>query len=544
MTDPTGFDLIHQPWIVGRSLDGTTEELGVLPTLARAHELAGLSGDLPTQTFAMTRMLLAVLHGALRGPGELTEWEELWAAEALPADRIAGYLDRHRDRFDLFHPETPFLQVAGLRTAKGETSELSKLIADVPNGVPFFATRRGALSLSFAEAARWVVHCHAFDPSGIKSGAVGDRRVKGGKGYPIGVAWSGWLGGLLLEGRTLKETLLLNLIARDFDDYQRDPEHDVPVWERPSLTAEDESGYVDEGRGPTGPVDLYVWPSRRIRLVAEGSRVTRVLIANGNRLAPHDRQADEPHTAWRRSPNQEKALKSSAPVYMPRAHDPDRAIWRGLEAMLPAVSSRQGQHGANALAPGIMEWLGHLAMERAIPADLPVQVRAIGMVYGSNSSVVDDVVHDSLALRAGLARRDAVEQTEFVLSCVRAADAAALALGNLAGDLVAAAGGAGDGPRSRAREQLYARLDPEFRDWLLRVTGDADPNDLRDDWHRRADRVTREAADELLGNLSPACWVGREVRGRVMTAAHAQNRFRIALRNALPAAYAAEPAPA
>jgi CRISPR system Cascade subunit CasA len=544
MAEPTDYNLIQQSWVPCRTLDGGVDELGVLPTLARAHHLAGLSGDLPTQTFGLTRLLLAVLHSALRGPHDLDEWMGLWAAESLPVDRIATYLDRHRDRFDLFHPETPFLQVAGLRTGKGETSDLSKLIADVPNGVPFFATRRGALSLSYGEAARWLVHCQAFDPSGIRSGVVGDPRVKAGKGYPIGPGWSGWLGGLLLEGSTLKETLLLNLITRDFDDYARDPEVDVALWERPPLTPGDESGLATEGRAPTGPVDLYVWPSRRVRLFAEDGRVTSVVIANGNRLGPQNRQADEPHTAWRRSPNQEKALRSSSPVYMPRAHDPDRAIWRGLESMLPALSSRQGRHGAAALAPGVLEWLGHLSLEHAIPADLPVQIRAVGMVYGSNMSVVDDVVHDALALRAGLARHDAAELAQFVLGCVQAADAAALALGNLAGDLVAASGGAGDGPRSRAREQLYARLDPEFRSWLLGVTRDADTNTLRGDWHHRAFRITRDAADELLRSISPACWAGRVVRGRVMTAAHAENRFRKALRDALPAASAPEPASA
>ncbi|MGE3287224.1 MAG: type I-E CRISPR-associated protein Cse1/CasA [Pseudonocardia sp.] len=535
MSTADQYDLRHEPWLPCREPDGTVTELGVLPALSRAHHLTGLIGDLPTQTFALTRLLLAVLHGALRGPRDRAEWKQLWTAPTLPVDRIAEYLDRHRHRFHLFHPETPFLQAAGLHTAKGDTSELSKLIADVPNGLPFFATRRGELSLTHAEAARWVVHCNAFDPSGIKTGAVGDPRNKGGRGYPIGVAWSGWLGGLLLEGDTLKETLLLNLVAADFAACPRDPDLDLPVWERPPLAAEDESGHVDQGREPTGPVDLYTWPSRRIRLFTEGGRVTRVLVANGNRLSRQNRHLVEPHTAWRRSPTQEK--KASSPVYMPRPHNPDRAIWRGLESLLPAVSSRQSGSGAKGLAPGIVEWLGHLSTGRAIPREHLVRFRAAGVVYGSNASVVDDVVHDTLNLRAGLAEQGAVAQAEFVRACVQAAEDAALALANLAGDLVAAAGGIGDGPRSRARERLYARLDPEFREWLRSVGSDSDTDELRRDWHRRAQRVTQDAADDLLANISPACWVGREVRGRPMTAAHAENRFRISLRTALPAAY-------
>src|SRR5947199_72580 len=154
--------------------------------------------------------------------------------------------------FDLIHdPWLPCRERDGRMSEQGilltlgrahETAELSKLISDVPNGAPMFTTRIGGdLSVPYAEAARWLVHCQAFDPSGIKAGAVGDDRVKGGKGYPIGVAWSGLLGGVLLEGRTLKETLLLNLIAADFDVCGRDPAVDLPVWERPPVTAAEEA---------------------------------------------------------------------------------------------------------------------------------------------------------------------------------------------------------------------------------------------------------------------------------------------------------------
>src|SRR5699024_2697574 len=75
--------------------------------------------------------------------------------------------------------------------------------------------RDPTLPIPPGEAARWLVHCMAFDISGIKSGAVGDPRVKGGKGYPIGIGWSGWLGGLYFEGDTLFQTLMLNTVLSD-----------------------------------------------------------------------------------------------------------------------------------------------------------------------------------------------------------------------------------------------------------------------------------------------------------------------------------------
>lgn len=540
-TDPPTFSLVHDGWILCRERAGSVTEQGILHTLGRAHELAGLSGDVPTQTFALTRLLLAVLHGALSGPRDLGEWDELWAQETLPVEQIASYLAQYRDRFDLFHADTPFLQVADLHTAKGGTSELTALIADVPNNAPFFTTRLGGdLTLSYAEAARWLVHCQAFDPSGIRSGVVGDDRAKNGKSYPIGVAWSGLLGGLLLEGATLRETLLLNLIARDFGDYARDPMVDRPVWERnPVTAAEEEPG----GRSPTGPVDLYLWQSRRVRLVVEDGRVTRVLISNGEKLTPQNMQRHEPHTAWRRSAAQEKKPGVTGMVYMPREHDPDRAVWRGLESLLPGASSRQRNMGGPYLAPGVLEWLSHLAVEESIPRDHEVRLRSIGMVYGSNSSVTDDIVHDTLALRALLARQDAVELADFVKACVTSAEGAARAVGGLAGDLVAAAGGDGAGPRSRAMEQTYSQLDSPFRTWLLGIRpgpdgANPDTETLRTTWHTTVSELAVRAARELLFDIPPACWEGRRVGTQaVFTAAHAEAKFWKALREAVPGAF-------
>ena len=84
-SDQPSFDLINEPWLRVRDLLGQPAELGILRAVGLAHELSGLSGDVPTQTFALCRMLLAVLHGALAGPRDDDEWAELWAAEKLPA---------------------------------------------------------------------------------------------------------------------------------------------------------------------------------------------------------------------------------------------------------------------------------------------------------------------------------------------------------------------------------------------------------------------------------------------------------------------------
>lgn len=531
------FPLAHASWIPARRLvDGAGVELGILRALGTAHELAGLSADLPTQNVALTRMLVSVLGRAV-GPPDTATWRDLWEAEKLPVQAIADYLATHADRLDLLHPQTPFMQVADLRTEKDAVSELSKLIADVPNGAPVFTTRFGGqLTLSLAEAARWVVHCHSYDVSGIKSGAVGDDRVRGGRGYPIGLAWTGQLGSVLLEGASLKETLLLNLVPRDHPVFGRDPAVDVPTWERPPLGAAAEK---PDGRPPTGPMDLFTWPSRRLRLFTEGDRVTGVLIANGERITPQNRFRDDPHTAWRRSENQERQRRES-PVYMPRTHDPDRAVWRGLASILPGATARDRPSGepAPSLPPGIVEWLAELVDREVLPYDHEVRFRTVGMIYGSNDSVVADVVDDVLQLRALLARRDAVDLATVVTDCVTAAEKACWSVGALAGDLALAAGGVADGPRSRAREQAFAQLDGPFRTWLAGIGSGSDVGELQESWERTVHAIVLAEADDLLRDLPPACWAGRtDNRAKPFTAAQAEARFWKNLRGATPLAF-------
>lgn len=99
-------------------------------------------------------------------------------------------------------------------------------------------------------------------------------------------------------------------------------------------------------RRPSGPVDLYTWQSRRIRLLPTDGRVRDALVCNGDPLTPQNMHRFEPHTAWRRSKPQETKHKLPL-VYMPQEHNPDRAVWRGLQSLLPGSAPRQGADGAD-----------------------------------------------------------------------------------------------------------------------------------------------------------------------------------------------------
>ncbi|MET9711888.1 type I-E CRISPR-associated protein Cse1/CasA [Nocardiopsis alba] len=543
----TGFDLTRRPWIPVLRDDGMEVELSLIEVFEQAGRVRRLVGDVPTQDFALLRLLLAILHDVLDGPREIEDWAELWDG-GLPLDDVRSYLDTHAERFDLLHPSTPFLQVADLRTKKGEYSALDRMVADVPNGARFFTMRaHGAERLGYAEAARWVVHAHAYDPSGIKSGAEGDPRVKGGKGYPQGVGWAGNLGGVYVEGADLRETLLLNLIAFDTPQLKVDPELDRPAWAHSPLSAAP-LGKVQAASRPHGPRDLYTWQSRRLRLHHDEEGVYGVLLAYGDPLSPRNMQLHEPMSSWRRSPAQEKKLREGT-IYLPREHDPARAAWRGLGALVTGKvrGAEQRQEAAEQVRPRVLEWIARLGNHGYVTTGGVVRARLVGAVYGTQQSVIDEIVDDAVAMPVLLLRDGNRELAVTAVDAVNDAEDAVTALGDLATGLAQAAGADGEGPRATARDRGFGALDHPFRSWLrgLAVGEEAlddplYPTHRRRDWQRELREIVVRLGEELIESASDASWEGRviETKGGAfwLHASSVDLRFRRALNKCLPLA--------
>ncbi|GAA5053544.1 type I-E CRISPR-associated protein Cse1/CasA [Nocardia callitridis] len=541
MNDDRGFNLLDDPWIITLGADGRETEVSILELFDSAEDLTTIGGEVATQAFAITRLLLAILHRALDGPADVDEWERLWNSGALPVDEVRAYVEPMRQRFDLFDAERPFFQVPELRTAKDEVSPLSKLVADVPNGRPLFTTRSASnlRRIDAAEAARWLVHTHAFDPSGIKSGAVGDPSVKSGKGYPIGTGWSGQIGGVLPQGGNIRETVLLNLVAYEDNPYVRlGGTDDLPPWERGGDTARWEE------RPPRGAIDLYTWQTRRIRLVGDRDGVTGVVLANGDKIQPQNRHDMDPHTAWRYSEPQSKKFKQV--VYMPLLHDPDRSVWRGIGAMLPATAGRGNARGSDPqprLVPGVLQWIGDLTAKEILPQRYTPRIRIMGVEYGSQSATFDEIVHDLLPMSVTLLRTDRPAAAQTATNAVVDAEQAAFAIWSFAENIAQAAGAAPkSGAGDTARQGLYAALDAPYREWLAALTPDTDLDVARTEWQRRVRAATYPVTAQSVSAAPPSAWVGREVRGHLMNVSRAELWLAAALRKALPLAHVpAEP---
>ena len=525
------FNLVNEPWIPVLRLDGSSDQVSLRTCFAEADQIRRISTELPTQSFAVLRVLLAIIHDAIG-----IHWDsdlEALHEDGLDLERITTYLDDFADRFDLFHPVRPFMQVATLRTAKETVAELKKLISDVPDKHQFMTTRAGrALErIAPAEAALWLIHTHAFAPSGLLPGAVGETNPVNPNGTcpPIGPSWAGQIGGVVLHGKNLAETILFNLTPTPDD-----PE-DRPVWARDEAQTEQRELEAQ----PLGPVDLLVWQSRRLRLVGNAaSGVTGVVLCQGDKVTPQNRHDLEFMTAWRYSVPQSKKFKRA--VYMPLKHDPTRAAWRGAPALLSRSTTPVDGYDAS-LQPETLQTLKGLDEDGT--KDLSATLELIGMNYGPQEATVADLYHDTLDFRVSLLGDKAAPVVTMIHDAFANTDRAVWELGRLAKNLDYAAGGdersAGDvrdvvGAAQRAQSAAWAVLDAPAREWLASLRADSDTVEAHRVWQQQVHELLTAEADRLLSTCSPAAVVGRQTKFGFMASGLAETYFHAALRKQFP----------
>ena len=541
------FNLLDEPWIPVRLLDGTIADVGLLELLRRTTDIADLACELPTQSIAIQRLVLAVAY-RVATPRDTRDWVRQWE-DGAPTEQMIEYLERWRDRFYLFGGRFPFMQVADLRTAKDSVSGLEKLIADVPNGEQFFTTRHGrALAcIPPSEAARWLVHAQAYDPSGIRSGAVGDSQVKGGKGYPIGPSWCGHLGLVWLKGKDLDETLVLNLIPADaagLRGVESSTEWGACSWEaaEPENAVRGDYSLLDPSGTPrdVSIPRLLTWHSRRIRLVGDSSGVTGVVLAQGDKLAPQEMRLYEPQSLWRYSTPQSKKFKTD--VYMPRKFEAGRALWRNLPGTLPTVTTVQGvdkQPKQEFLPSATLSF--HYQLDNAlIEATYPkvMRIQAVGVTYGPQEATFEDIYSDELTLSVAVMRVEREDLSAEIDRQVRLTEEVARDVGTLAANLARAAGesgdGAGDGARDRAKELFFSAVDTDFRTWLSQVDGHESARDAGRRWERALRQHATDIQAELVRGASSSAIIGRDAGRGYMNVGIAENYFRSALNKRLP----------
>ncbi|MER5769271.1 type I-E CRISPR-associated protein Cse1/CasA [Streptomyces sp. NPDC001985] len=537
-------------WLPAVGEDGGRSGEGVLGALTRSHLIRRLELPEPTMLPAVLRQLLlpVVLDalGAPRTPGEWADRFERGRFTPEETGRLAHYLGpRFGDRFHLFDQARPFAQAAGLTAVSGDTKSSALLMPSIASGnnVPLFSSLSEAdeLDLSPDQAALWLLHTQCWDTAAIKTGAAGDPLVVKGKttGNPTGPL--GQLGVIVPVGRTLYETLLLNLPVV--------PDGLVPA-DRPQW-AWDERPSPAGGRDPATPewsprpvaglLDLLTFQSRRVRLIPEespgGPRVRRVVLCAGDRL--EQTPQEEPHTAW----NHTAKPKAGQRPQRPRRHLSGRAAWQGLAALLALDLSADG---SGPVTSPLLRQAGDLNAEGYLAADYPLGVEICGLEYGNQSAVVENAIADSLPLPVTALVAGNPDVREAILQCAAQADQTGRALDRFHTDLRRAAGG-DPLPRDKGERpslRLLHAVDGRMRRLLagLRTVGD-DWDRLergRAAWELTLWQEAGREAGQLLDAMPPRAVVGRVIRENNKETRHRSGRAEAwlwkALREILPRA--------
>ena len=300
------FSLLTEPWIPLIDHDGTYSLASLRDALLHPAEWQGIGTTNPIQALALYRLLLAICHRGI-GPGEM---ERATLLNDWPSQRLEGYLERWAERFDLFHPEHPFLQVPGLTEAELKPIPWTRLAPGRSSGAERLLWDRSLdaqpEAITPAQAAVTLVAYLQFTPGGL----VRALRSSGEQGPACGLLLT------LPTGSTLQETLALSLVPQGADDYDLDQAN----WEKAAPTIEELQTKESATRSFRGPADRYTWLSRAL-LFLPGTSITHLFCGAG--LAPATSSTPDPMSAL------VKGKKGDFPLKLRE----DQSMWRDFYAL-------------------------------------------------------------------------------------------------------------------------------------------------------------------------------------------------------------------
>ena len=241
-----------------------------------------------------------------------------------------------------------------------------------------------------------------------------------------------------------------------------------------------------------------------MRLYGDRDGVTGVVLAQGDKLGPQNMQRFEPMSLWRYSQPQSKKFKEH--IYMPAKHEPGRAFWRNLPSTLPVTEKIPGFDKSEQQKFQQSATLLFQAYLKTLELDFPARIRleAVGMTYGAQEAVIEDLYHDQMTLAKVLLEEERKTLAYSVKQQVLAIEEVAKAIGILGANLSRAAGesgdGAGEGAQKQAKESFFALIDDPFRSWLASLDGNSDVDDKQREWTETARKIAKQVASELVAS--------------------------------------------
>jgi len=314
--------LLTESWIPLVSTSGIRSTASITDALLTPSQWRGIDSTNPIECLALHRLLLAICHRAI-GPGDINDRANL--LDVWPTQQIQEYLNHWADRFNLFDPIHPFLQVAALTQTELSPRPWTLLCPERASGANRLlwdhSIDANPEPITPAAAARALVAHLQFTPGGL----VKALRTSATRGPACGLLV------IIPTGNTLQETLAFSLVQQSTADHQLD----LAAWEvdPPPIEALTTPRPVV----PSGPAQRYSALSRAL-LLEPGQAVTHLRYAEGLSL-------DESPI-----PDPMAAMVTGKKGPMPLMLRESRAMWRDANALMGAEGSIPPETIRNAAA--------------------------------------------------------------------------------------------------------------------------------------------------------------------------------------------------
>lgn len=516
------FNLLDEPWIPVIVDDkGNSKLASLLEIFRNAQDYKALAGDMRTQDFAIMRVLLAILHTTFsRYDAEGNErtfdsddddeddyneesmeiWNTIWKSGCFP-NTIAQYLEQWRDRFFLFDDTHPFYQViesdiasdklAGKEPSIITGANINRLISESGNKIALFSPKCEGKNnkdlLSEDQLARWIITLQGY--SGLS-----DKRMFGEEKYKSCKGWLFDLGGILLCGKNLFETLMLNTVM--VHAYQMPGIEQKPCWE---YTSNQVITNVFVSANPSNLAQLYTRWSRALYLdpttdVHDALTLAMVKLPD----IDHQNAFIEPMTLWRYN-----IAGDNKDTFTPRKHRSEQALWRsfGLLTLSESLDKKEPYH-----VPELMKWLNIL--KNYIPHAC-IAFQSISMKDDGNATswVPVDEISDALYIDDLVVTDNSDDgwvyriNTEIDYTKQAIDKYYRLFLKDIA-QIRNSSDKSCESYCATHIDDLYFQIDDLFREWLIQIKPEDSKNERCDMWRNTLYRLMSAQARAVVQHLS------------------------------------------
>jgi len=307
------FNVLTEPWIPVIGLDGSRDEMGILPCLAQAHELREIRDPSPIIEFGIYRLLVAFVLDALtladRRPESPLDLKEIIGSGCFDPRFFEYYSEHCGDVFDLFHPEKPFLQT---KMDGGKSKPIAGMFPAVPSGTNvshWNHNLENSLRVPVREAIRLLTTIAPFMTAG---GAGLSPSINGAPAiYALPV------------GKNLFVTIVLNIPL----DLDLDSGDGVVAWRSKRSPGSE--------RTQATTLEALTWRPRRIQLIPETGDDGTVYVREMK-----FEKGDSTHMHWR---DASLAYRYDGDKVRPIRMRENRTLWQDAGPLLLLNESEHGR---------------------------------------------------------------------------------------------------------------------------------------------------------------------------------------------------------